>query len=113
MKQPLPQSVAAAVNTVADIADRLSYAAAIDFFNVPKEAYQWQNDLDWIASALSLEELTEAPDKLNAVARSFRSVFPARSLGHDDAAALNNAACIIAEHLPPIYAAWPNLPRRS
>jgi hypothetical protein len=110
MKQPLTPSLQLSVSHVADIADRLSYCAATDFFNVPKEAYQWQNDLDWIASAVCLEDLKDAPAKLDAVARSFRKAFPARSLGHEDAAALNNIAVKISESLPPVYAAWPNLP---
>lgn len=115
MKQPLPPSISAALAEVANIADRLACTAcevsAGKLADMSVSAVL--DNLDHVAGCLTLAELEDAPAMLMSAARAFRQSFPSDSLGWEDAAALNNAAVLIADHLPPVYDAWPNLPRRA
>ena len=115
MKQPLPPSIVAALNDVANIADAL--AATLCHFSGDKikdmSVTDCLDNLDSVASALTWKDLEHAPAMLNAVARAYRRGFPSDSLGWEDAARLNNIAVLIADNAPPFFAAWPNLPPRS
>lgn len=114
MKTKLPPELITALSEVESIADGLA-ATSCDF---PASSFADMNitcvlnNLDDVASSVFLEDLTDAPAKLMSAARSFRNVFPSDSVGWEDAATLNNAALLIAEHLPKEFAAWPNAPRR-
>jgi len=99
MKTPLPAEIQSALNQVENVADLLA-STAIDF---PAAKFGGMNvasvidDLDDVSSAVSWAELENAPAKLNAAARSFRQIFPADSLGWEDAARLNNIAALIEQ----------------
>lgn len=60
------------------------------------------DNLDSVASALTWQELENAPAMLNAAARAFRQTFHADSLGWEDAGRLQTIASDIAS--------WQSLP---
>lgn len=99
MKQPLPPSLSAALNEVADIADRLAATAC----DVPAARLADMSvsavldNLDHVAGCLTLAELEHAPAMLNAAARAFRQTFPADSLGWEEAGRLQTIACMIED----------------
>lgn len=97
MKQPLPPSLAAALNEVADIADRLACTAcevsAARFDGMSVSAVL--DNLDHVAGCLTLAELDHAPAMLMSAARAYRQTFPSDSLGWDDAGRLQTIADMI------------------
>ena len=104
MKQNLPPSLTAALAEVADMADKL--AATVCHFSGDKVkdmcVTACLDNLDAVASALTWQDLEQAPAMLNAVARAYRQTFPADSLGWEDAGRLQTIAADIA--------AWQSLP---
>ena len=101
MKQPLPPSISAALAEVANIADGLAETACVSSLN-SSELAACQDNLDFVASALTWKDLDHAPGMLNAAARAFRQTFPADSLGWEDAGRLQTIASDIAH--------WQTLP---
>ena len=71
---------------VANIADRLSETVCVA--SVGEDITPCLDNLDDVASALTMEELEDAPAQLMAVARAFRQIFPASSQGWEEAATL-------------------------
>ena len=112
MKQPLPPSIVSALATVADISDRLAETLCIVSGPLKMDSDKVLNNLDLVASAVTLEELEQAPDILNDAARAFRQTFPADSLGWEHAGKLNHIAIVIEGSLPPKYKTWPDAPPR-
>lgn len=99
MKTPLSPSLSAALNEVADIADRLACtacevsAARLDGMSISAVL----DNLDHVASCLTLAELEHAPVMLMSAARAFRQTFPSDSLGWDEAGRLQTIACMIED----------------
>lgn len=97
MKTPLPPSLVAALSEVADIADNLAMTAC----EFPSAKFGDVNiagvldNLDFVASCLTLAELKDAPAMLNGAARAFRQTFPFDSLGWEDAGRLQTIAYVI------------------
>lgn len=104
MKQPLPPSIVAALNEVEEMADALAACACDRPAGnlLPAETAACIDNLDSVASALTWQDLAQAPAMLNAVARAFRQTFPADSLGWEDAGRLQTIAALIAH--------WQTLP---
>ena len=101
MKTPLPPSLQSALAEVAAIADGLAETSCV----MPSAKMGGMNvagvldNLDEVASCLTLSELENAPAMLNAAARAFRQTFPADSLGWEDAGRLQTIASDIAAAL--------------
>lgn len=97
MKSPLPPSLISALADVADIADRLAMNAcevtAVRLADMSVSAVL--DNLDHVASCLTLAELDHAPAMLMSAARAFRQTFPFASLGWEDAGRLQKIACMI------------------
>ena len=102
MKTPLSPTLAAALNEVADIADRLAMTFDEDGMTeshgpVDMSVSAVLDNLDHVASCLTLAELEHAPAMLMSAARAFRQTFPFASLGWEDASRLQTIACMIEE----------------
>lgn len=101
MKTPLPPSVQIHLAEVAGIADGLA-ATACDF---PASAFAGMdvagvlNNLDEVASAVTAEQLADAPAMLNGAARAFRETFPGTSEGFAEAGRLQTIASDLAAFL--------------
>mgnify|MGYP000349713773 CR=1 FL=1 len=97
MKTPLSPSLQSALAEVAAIADGLAETAC-DF---PAAKFGGMNvagvldNLDYVASCLTLAELENAPAMLNAAARAFRQTFPGTSIGFAEAGRLQTIAYMI------------------
>ena len=138
MENPLPPSLMAALSTVANISDRLAETLC-HFSRLDMDSDTVLTNLDQVASALTFEEMQEAPAMLHEAARAFRRCFPSDSLGWDDAATLAHIAGLIENELgtveqirqwneriearnlaglnvppalPIVYKAWPDAPPR-
>jgi hypothetical protein len=100
MKTPLPPALQSALAEVAAIADGLAEtscvmpSAKMGGLNVAGVL----NNLDQVASALTLAELENAPAMLNAAARAFRETFPGLSEGFAAAGRLQSIAYLIELH---------------
>ena len=110
MKQPVPPSIAAALNEVEEMADKLA-ATFCDHSQTVTTAAGGHDyhmltacldNLDKVAAALTWQDLEKAPAMLNAVARAYRQTFPSDSLGWEDAGRLQKIAALIAH--------WQTLP---
>lgn len=101
MRQPLPPSLVAALSEVADIADNLAMTAChVENGNLADmDLTGVLDNLDHVASCLTLAELENAPAMLNGAARAFRQTFPFDSLGWEDAGRLQTIAGMIAAAL--------------
>jgi len=101
MKTALPPSVQLQLAEVAGIADGLA-ATSCDF---PASAFAGMdvagilNNLDEVASAVTAEQLADAPAMLNGAARAFRQTFPGTSEGFAEAGRLQTIASDLAAFL--------------
>jgi len=97
MKTPLSPSLQSALSEVAAIADGLAATAC----DVPSAKFGGMNvagvldNLDHVASCLTLAELENAPAMLNAAALAFRQTFPGLSIGFAEAGRLQSIAYMI------------------
>ena len=99
-KLSISPEIAAELIVVGNIADRLAETVCVA--SVGEDVTACQDNLDDVASALTMEELEDAPAQLMSVARTFRQIFPASSLGWEEAANLTWLAMKIDGEL----AAW-------
>lgn len=97
MKTPLSPALISALAEVAAIADGLAETAC-DF---PSAKFAGMDvagvldNLDYVASCLTLAELENAPAMLNGAALAFRQTFPGTSIGFAEAGRLQSIAYMI------------------
>lgn len=100
MKTPLTPALQSALAEVAAIADGLAETSCV----MPSAKMGGLNvaavldNLDQVASCLTLSELENAPAMLNAAARAFRETFPGLSEGFAAAGRLQTIAYLIELH---------------
>lgn len=96
----LTPELEAELAVVANIAERLAETVCVA--SVGEDITPCLDNLDAVASAITIEDLEDAPAQLMGVARAFRQIFPANSQGWEEAATLTWLAMKIDGEL----AAW-------